>query len=188
MKVITLQGSARKKGNTAKVLGWVEEELTRLGHDVESIYLHSKTLNGCMGCAKCKETPDHVGCVQKDDIPEILGKLIKADLVVFSSPLYFWGVTAQLKAVIDRTYSLYTHYHEPNHASLLEGQRQALLVTGGGPWENNAQETFTAFERIQKPHKAVNAGHLYIGGCTRPSELGEEVRNQAVEFANLITA
>ncbi|MCG8564517.1 MAG: flavodoxin family protein [Desulfobacterales bacterium] len=188
MKVVALQGSARKKGNTAKVLGWVEEELTRLGHDVESIYLHGKTLNGCMGCAKCKETPDDVGCIQKDDVPEILGKLVKADLVIFSSPLYFWGVTAQLKAVIDRTYSLYTRYHEPNHSSLLEGQRQALLITGGGPWENNAQEAFTAFERIQKPHKAVNAGHLYVGKCTIPADLGEDARNQALEFANLITA
>lgn len=188
MKVLTLLGSARKKGNTATVLGWVEDELTRLGHEVESLYLHTKELKGCMGCAKCKETPDAVGCIQKDDVPEILEKMIQADLVLFSSPLYFWGVTAQLKAVIDRTYSLYTKYHEPNHASLVEGQRQALLVTGGGPWDNNAQETFTAFERVQKPHKAVNAGHLYIGGCKTPADLGDDARTQAIEFANLITA
>ena len=186
MKVLCLQGSARKKGNTAHVLGWVEEEIARLGHEVETIYLSNKNLNGCKGCAACKEKPDEVGCTQKDDIPEILGKMVNAQAVVFASPLYFWGVTAQLKAIIDRSYSLYTRYHDPNHASLVEGQRQALLVTGGGGWDNNAAETFTAFSRIQKPHKAVHAGELYVGGCTTPGALGEAEKTRAIEFARKI--
>lgn len=188
MKILTLQGSARKKGNTARVLGWVNEELVRLGHDVESIYLNDKDLKGCTGCAACKNTPDEVGCVQKDDIPEILGKMVHADAVVFSSPLYFWGVTAQLKAVIDRTYSLYTRFHEPGHASLIEGQRHALLMTGGGPWDNNAEAAFTAFARMQKPHKTIHAGELYIGGCTTPAALGEDVQARAREFAGKLAA
>lgn len=187
MKILCLQGSARTKGNTAHVLGWVKEELTRLGHQVETVHLGKKNLNGCMGCAACKDRPDQVGCRQKDDIPEILGKMVAARAVVFASPLYFWGVTAQLKAVIDRTYSLYTRYHAPGHASLVEGQRQALLVTGGGPWDNNAGEAFTAFSRIQKPHRAIHAGELYVGNCTTPAALGQGVKQQAVEFAhNLI--
>lgn len=186
MKVLCLQGSARKKGNTARVLGWVEETLAGLGHEVESVYLSDKNLNGCFGCAKCKDRSDEVGCVQKDDISEILGKMVGAQAVVFASPLYFWGVSAQLKAVIDRTYSLYTRYHEPNHASLVEGQRQALLITGGGPRANNAEETFTAFSRIQKPHKSVLAGELFIGGCTTPANMGEEVKAKAVAFAQTL--
>jgi len=109
MKITILQGSARKKGNTARVLTWVEEELIDLGHDVDSIYLHSKNLKGCLGCGKCKEKPDTIGCVQRDDVPEILGKMINSQLVIFSSPLYFWGFSAQIKAIIDRTYGLYTN-------------------------------------------------------------------------------
>ncbi|MBA3011361.1 MAG: flavodoxin family protein [Proteobacteria bacterium] len=182
MNVVLLQGSARKKGNTAKALGWVEEELLSLGHGVESIYLNSKNLNGCLGCAKCKEHPDEVGCIQTDDIPDILGKMVSAQAVVFASPLYFWGVTSQLKAFIDRTYSLYTNYHQPGHASLVAGQRQALLVTGAGPWENNAEAAFTAFGRIQKPHKAINAGELFIGHCTTPGDMDEKIREQVLTF------
>jgi len=188
MNIVLLQGSARKKGNTAKVLGWVEEELSTLGHEVESIYLASKNLKGCLGCGKCKEKPDEVGCVQKDDIPDILGKMVNAQAVVFASPLYFWGITAQLKAVIDRTYSIYTNYHQPGHASLLEGQRQALLVTGAGPWENNAEAAFTAFSRIQNPHKAINAGELFIGNCTSPGDMDEKIKHQALEFARKFVA
>jgi multimeric flavodoxin WrbA len=187
MKILTLLGSARKKGNTATLLGWVEEELRSQGHEVTSIYLHGKNLNGCMGCGKCKEVPDDVGCVQKDDVPEILDLMVAADLVVFASPLYFWGVSAQLKAVIDRTYSLYTRFHEPDHASLLEGRRQALLVTGAGGWENNAEAAFTAFGRMQKPHKTIHSGTLYIGKCTIPADMDASVREQAAAFARQIT-
>ncbi len=192
MKIVLLQGSARKKGNTAQALEWVQQELNTLGHDVESIYLSNKNLNGCLGCAKCKDKPKdakgEIGCIQKDDIPEILGKMVDAQTVVFASPLYFWGVNAQLKAVIDRTYSLYTGYHQPDHTSLVEGQRQALLVTGAGPWDNNAEATFTAFSRIQNPHKSNHVGELFLGGCTTPADMDENVKNQAIEFARKIVA
>lgn len=188
MNIILLQGGARKKGNTAKVLGWIEEELLTLGHKVETIYLSNKRLNGCLGCARCKKHPDEIACVQKDDMPEILEKLIDAHVVVFSSPLYFWGVNAQLKAVIDRTYSLYTQYHQPDHASLVKGQRQALLVTGGGGWDNNAEETFKAFSRLQKPHMSVHPTELYVGGCTTPDKLDGIVKDQAIEFAQTMVS
>ncbi len=188
MKVIILQGSARKEGNTAKVLGWVEKELTNMGHEVDSVYLHSKNLKGCMGCGKCKEKTDKIGCVQKDDMPDILEQMINSKLVIFSSPLYFWGVSAQLKAVIDRTYSLYTNANLPNHASLVDGQRQALITTGAGPYENNAEGMVTAFGRMQKYHKAINVGELFIGSCTTPDALGDSVQQQAVEFAKKIVS
>lgn len=200
MKIIALQGSPRKKGNTATILGWVADELKSLGHEVESIYLSSKNINGCLACGKCKgqnksraassgkEISDAIGCVQEDYAPVILEKMVSAQLVIFASPLYFWGFTAQLKALIDRTYSLYTNFHLPDHASLVEGQRQALLMTGGGPYENNAEAAFTAFNRIQNPHKAINAGELFIGRCSTPEMLDSSVRDQAIQFARTVTA
>lgn len=186
MKVLTLQGGARKKGNTATVLGWVEEELVSMGHEVSSVYLQNKEIKGCLACGKCKETMEIVGCIQKDDASEILDQMVAADLVVFSSPLYFWGIAGPLKSLIDRTYSFYVDYHRPGHASLVEGQRQALLVTGAGAWENNAEATFTAFERLQKPHRAILGGNLYVGKCTTAENLDESVKNRAISFAKEI--
>ncbi|WP_457551179.1 flavodoxin family protein [Desulfobacula sp.] len=188
MKVVTLQGSPRKKGNTAKVLGWVEDELKALGHEVTSIYLNSKNIKGCLACGKCKEEPEKIGCVQKDDAPKILEKMVDVQLVIYASPLYFWGFTAQIKALIDRTYSLYTNYHEPNHASLVDGLRQALLVTGAGPFENNAEGVFTAFDRMQAPHKAIKAGELFIGKCTTADQMDESIKDKALEFAHKIVS
>jgi multimeric flavodoxin WrbA len=188
VKIVTLQGSPRKNGNTAKVLFWIEEELVTLGHDIECVLLNTKNLKGCLACGKCKEKPDTVGCIQTDDIPEILKKMTKAELVLFASPLYFWGVTAQLKNVIDRTYSFYVDYHKPGHFSLVDGKRQALLVTGAGPYDNNAEAAFTAFGRLQRPHKALNAGELYIGSCSTPDALGDSVKRKAVDFARKIVS
>lgn len=183
MKILCLQGSARKNGHTAKILGWVEEDLKEMGHEVESVYLNDKDLNGCIACAKCKEKPDEIGCVIKDDIPEILERMVESDAVVFASPLYFWGPSAQLKTVIDRTYSLYVNYHQPDHDSLIKDQRHGFLVTGGGPYENNAAETFTAFSRMKKPHMTNHTATLFMGGCKNPDNLGDEARQKAAEFA-----
>ncbi len=97
MNSLTLLGSARKKGNTATALGWVEDALTSMGHKVVRVYLHGKELNGCMGCGQCKQVTDTPGCVQKDDIPDILEQMVAADLILFASPLYFWGRAPRLR-------------------------------------------------------------------------------------------
>ncbi len=188
MKVVTLLGSAKKKGNTATALGWVEDELKSMGHDVESIYLNSKTINGCLGCAKCKEKPDEIGCIQNDDAAAILEKIIDADLTIYTTPLYFWGVTSQLKSIIDRSWSLVTNYHQPNHASLIEGKRQALLVTGGGEYDNNAEPVFIAFDKLIKFYKGHKIGELFLGSCKTPDTMDDAKREKAIAFAKKIVA
>lgn len=188
MKVITLLGSARKKGNTATVLGWVEEELEAAGHTVERIYLNGKTIKGCLGCAKCRDYPDEIACVQKDDAEEIMEKMIAADAALYASPLYFWGFTAQIKSLIDRGYALVTNYHQPDQTSLMKGKRVGLLATGGGPYEKNAEGMFSAFDRIAGFLMAEKAGELYVGGCTVPDKLPGDVKESAKGLArSLVT-
>ena len=183
MQITTLLGSARKKGNTATVLGWVEEELKSLGHDLERIYLNNKSIGGCLGCAKCRENSAEIACVQKDDAIEIMEKMISSGAVLFASPIYFWGFSAQIKALIDRGYALVTNYHRPGHTSLLEGKSIGLLVTGADAFEENAEGMFTAFYRIVDFLLAKKSGELYVGECSVPAELSEEVRHKASDLA-----
>lgn len=184
MKVLTLLGSPRKKGNTARILGWAEEELSALGHEVERVALGDKEIKGCLGCAKCKETPQAIACVQKDDAEGILEKMIRADLTLFTSPAYFWGFSAQMKALMDRSWSLVTGFHTPEHASLVAGRKHALLVTGGGPYDNNVEPLFTAFGRLVNFYKSVNAGELFVGGCAMDGQLPDDARQRAVAWAS----
>ena len=183
MRITTLLGSAKKKGNTATVLGWVEEELKSLGHDAERVYLHNKSIRGCLGCAKCRENPDEIACVQTDDAIDIMEQMIASEVVLFASPIYFWGFSAQIKALIDRGYSLVTNYHKPGHTSLMAGKRIGLLVTGADPYEDNAEGMFTTFDRIVDFLLARKSGELYVGECSVPSELSEEVKDKALELA-----
>jgi len=188
MRITTLLGSAKKKGNTATVLGWVEKELETLGHSVERIYLHNKTIGGCMGCAKCRQTPEAIACVQKDDAEAILERMIASEAALYASPVYFWEFTSQIKRLIDRSYALVTNYHQPGHTSLMANKRIGLLVTGGGPYENNAEGLFTAFDRIAAFLLAEKKGELYVGGCSAPAELSESVREQAMGLARSLVS
>ncbi len=183
MRVVTLLGSAKKKGNTATVLGWIENELGSLGHEVKQIYLNNKSIKGCLGCCKCQENPDEIACVQIDDAVNIMAQMISSDAVIFASPIYFWGFSAQIKALIDRGFSLVTNYHEPGHTSLMEGKRIGLLVTGADAYLENAEGMFTAFDRIVDFLLAKKSGELYVGECDQPAEIPGEVRYKAVELA-----
>jgi multimeric flavodoxin WrbA len=184
MNVLSLLGSARKKGNTATVLGWVEEELQEQGHRVERMNLASKNINGCLGCEQCKQAPKTPGCVQKDDALPIIERMVASDAVVYASPLYYWGFSAQIKALIDRCYCLYRGvYGTPGHSSFVEGQRQALVVTAADPYKNNAEFIVTSFQRMLGYNKAQSVGELVVCNCTTPEELGEEIRERARKFA-----
>lgn len=183
MKFTTLLGSARKKGNTAKVLGWIEEELVNEGHEVNRITLDDKAIHCCLACAKCKENPDAIDCVQKDDAIEIMEQMIAGDGVVFASPLYFWGFSAQIKALIDRSYSLVTQYHQPGHTSLMQGKRIGLLVTGAGVYENNAEGVFTAFDRLSDFYLAGKSDKLFVGQCTTADQMPADAKRKAVVMA-----
>ena len=186
MQITTLLGSPKKKGNTATVLGWVEEELKSLGHDVERIYLNNKSIGGCLGCAKCRENPAEIACVQNDDAIEIFKHMIASEAVVFASPIYFWSFPAQIKVLIDRSYCLVANYHKPDHTSLLEGKRLGLLVTGADPFDENAEGMFTAFDRIVDYYLARKSGELYVGACSAPAELSEKVKKNAFELAQAL--
>lgn len=178
MIVTTLLGSARKKGNTATVLGWVEKELMSMGHDVKQIYLNGEDIYGCLGCCVCHKYPDEIACVQKDDAIDILEQMISSDVILFASPIYFWGFTAQIKALMDRSYSLVTDYQTPEHNSLIKGKRTGLLVTGGDSYENNAEGMFAAYEKFVDFLCAEKSGELYVS-----TELSEGVRSKACALA-----
>ena len=184
MNILSIFGSPREKGNTAKVLSWVEDELKALGHEIERINLSSKKINGCLGCLKCKDNLNEPGCIQKDDGNLIIDKMVSSDVVIYASPLYYWGFSAQMKAFIDRCHCLYRGVcGSAEHTSFVEDQRQALIVTAADPFENNAELIQTTFQRILVYDKARSAGELFVCNCTTPDKLGEEIKLQAINFA-----
>ena len=143
---------------------------------------------GVPGCAKWRENPDEIACVQKDDAIGIMEQMITSDVVLYASPIYFWGFTSQIKSLVDRGYSLVTNYHKPGHASLMKGKRLGLLVTGGSAYAQNAEGMFTAFDRIVDFFIARKTGELFVGECTMPAELSTDIKEKAVGLARSLVS
>ena len=185
MKITSVLGSPRpKKGNTAKVLGWVEEELRAKGHNVDRINIIDKKVNGCKECYTCQGIPDEPGCPQKDDAKEIFEQIIASDIILMASPLFCWGFSSQIKPLIDRYFCLVTGYGTPKWKSLIEGKRAGLLVTCAGPIEENADLIVQMYQRLMEYAKIGTAESLVIPFTTTPEAMGDEIKGQAVKFAH----
>ena len=99
MKIIIVMGSPNRKGSTAILVDHFVKGASEAGHACEVIDVCHMNIYACTGCVRCGcEGP----CVQKDDVEIIHAKLLKCDMVVFATPLYDYGMSAQLKAVVDR--------------------------------------------------------------------------------------
>lgn len=107
-KVLIISSSPRKGGNSDTLCDKFAQGAKDAGNEVEKISLREKKINYCTGCGLCN-TNDYSGCSQKDDMPEILEKMIEADVIVFATPVYFYTMCGQLKTFIDRFCSRYTH-------------------------------------------------------------------------------
>jgi len=109
-KIIIISGSPRKQGNTAILIDWLIESLNSENNDYAVERAHAVDLEdkarGCTACRLCQQAPDY-GCVIKDDVSELLNKIIHADVIIMATPLYFFSASAQLKSIMDRMFSLY---------------------------------------------------------------------------------
>lgn len=105
-KVLILSGSPRKGGNSDVLCDEFMRGALAAGNEVEKIRVADKKIAPCVGCYYCN---NHGGrCALNDDMSEILQKIIDCDVLVLSSPVYFYSICAQLKAVIDRTVARWT--------------------------------------------------------------------------------
>lgn len=102
MKVVAFNGSARKGGNTAKLLNTALEELSLQGIDTELVELSGQPISGCIACYQCFKNKDSRCAVEKDIINDCLAKMIAADGILLGSPTYFADVSAGMKALIER--------------------------------------------------------------------------------------
>ena len=106
LKLLAIVGSPRLKGNTNYLVDQALEEASRLGAEIEKLVLSQYKLNPCLGHDDCAS---YNLCLQKDDAAWILDRFCEADGVILATPVYYYNVSAQMKAFIDRNYFLYTH-------------------------------------------------------------------------------
>ena len=183
MHIVSLLASPHHDGNTATVLGWVEDSLRNHGHRTTRIHLADKTIAPCRGCYACAESPDEPGCIIQDDAAPVFEQMVAADAILFATPLYMWSVAASLKLLIDRSLCLARGYATPDHRSFVEGKPGCLLVTCASGIENNADAVQLSFPRFTDYLKLVNKGVFVFPHCTTPDRLPNTHGKKAHEIS-----
>ncbi|MBQ8933159.1 MAG: flavodoxin family protein [Eubacterium sp.] len=122
MKIAVLNGSP-KIGNTAAMVAAFEEGAKAAGHEVEVLHVGKMKIAGCLGCEYC-HTKGEGKCIQKDDMEKVMPAYLDCDMVVYASPIYYFGMTAQLHAAIQRVYCI----GKPAKAT-----KAALLLSSASP-------------------------------------------------------
>jgi multimeric flavodoxin WrbA len=139
MKVIAFNASPRKNGNTQSIIEAVLKGAKTKGAETRLVNLNELNIKGCQGCEACKK--DLGTCFQKDDLSPLLNEMAGCDAIVLGTPVYYYQVSAQLKALIDRLYCFINFELDPDTWEVKEirafpAGKKFVVITSRGDLED----------------------------------------------------
>ena len=177
MNILILSGSPRNNGNTDLLVEAFAKGASEK-HHVEVVSVHNYKVNPCMGCNACF-TSEGNACVQKDDMPLIYEKLANADMLVIASPVYFYGLSAQLKAFIDRC-------HNPIRDTF-HIRKAALLLVGAASLPELFDSILTQYQLCLNFFHIEDAGHVLVRGAKEKGSLrGSKAMEEAESLGRTV--
>lgn len=155
LKILAISGSPRSESNTDRIIKAILEGAGDAGHSSEFIKLNELNLMPCQACNDCRKEAGN-RCHLDDDGTSILRKTEECDVLVFGSPIYMGGISAQAKAYIDRWYS----FKDKNRISELEGDRRVIGVYAQGARDGTYHRLFESIERLFNSNNFAYLGTL----------------------------
>jgi multimeric flavodoxin WrbA len=147
MKVIAINGSPNKEGNTFHALNMVGNELKASGIEFEVLHIGHKMLHGCIACGKCALNKDEKCSITADDLNQWIPRIKEADGLVFGSPVYYSGIPGTMKSFLDRLF-----FVSGSNGGLLRQKVAAAVVavrrTGGSATFDSLNHYLTYSEMI----------------------------------------
>jgi multimeric flavodoxin WrbA len=182
-KVLIINGSPKKNGNTSILISAFNKGAKSKGASVEVINaaFFKNKVNGCNGCRACQKTKEFA-CVIDDDASKVIKKMTKADVIVFATPLYFYGATAQLKVIIDRMFSLYHWDNETDEMdAVLAGKGMVLIASA---YEDIGLKELEAPFRLTADYTGIKFRSLLIPNAGESGDLkgNKGILKKAEEF------
>lgn len=162
MKVLAISCSGKKNGNSEKLAAAFCEGVQQAGHEVRCLRLSELDVHWCRGCNACVQTDR---CVQDDGMREIYSAFGEADAIAFAAPLYFWGMPAQMKAILDRVYAL---GHDNEKGYFAYPRKKCALIASAADTERHfwVFESFTQYwQRYVNYMRWEDLGTLLVGSC-----------------------
>jgi len=182
MKILGVLGSPRIGGNSDILLDRALAGAKEAGAEVEKIVLCQKKISGCLDCQKCNETGV---CAVKDDMLEIHGKILEADGILHSVPVYFWTMTAQMKAYLDRWCAFFDaewKWHQ-QYYSKMKGKRIGVITVCGDPNVNTADPIVHSFKNTTEFTKMKWIGAVMASaGAKGEIAKDEKAKKEAYEL------
>ena len=154
MKILVLNGSPRPHGDTAGMVAAFKEAAEQAGHEVAALDVCRMNIKGCLAC-ECCHGKGHGTCAQKDDMLRIYDLLADANMLVLASPIYYHGISGQLKCAIDRFYSALYQQDKINY--LVLGDLCPHLHIHLVPKYEGGKSWGTIFEMMPEPPKFLSA-------------------------------
>ena len=158
-KICILNGSPRPAGNTKALIAQFTKGTEAAGNEVVCFDLQQMNIRGCLGCCNGGKDPASP-CVQKDDMEKIYPVYEEAQVVVLASPMYYWGVSGQLKCAFDRLFAvaeLTPDYENPKKDCV-------LLMAAEGDTEDNFAPVRAFYEGLVSHLGWNDLGIVYAGG------------------------
>ena len=177
MKILGIMGSPRVGGNSDILLDEALAGAKNAGAEVEKIILDKKKISGCKDCKKCNETGI---CVIKDDMLEIHKKILDADAIIHSAPVYFWSMTSQMKAYLDRWCAFFDAQWnwQKNCYPRMKGKRIGLITVCGDPNVHTADPIVRVFKSTAELTKLSWLGAVMTSASDKGEILKDETAKQ----------
>lgn len=166
LKVLIISSSPRKGGNSETLARAFAQGLNAAEHTVNMISVGRMSIGPCLACEQCYTEPD-APCVQKDDFWKVFPMFLAADMVVFVSPLYFFNMTAQLKAVLDRLYP----FCKGTGPSSIALKKTALLMTGQSDDLKDYMPAIDSYKLSADYLKWQDQGIFIASGVTKKDDI-----------------
>ena len=177
MNILILSGSPRKGGNTDLLVEAFVKGASQK-HHVEVVSVRDYKVNPCMGCNACFRNESYP-CAQKDDMPLSYEKMAVADMLVIASPVYFYGLSAQLKAVIDRC-------HNPIRDTF-RIKKTAILLVGAASLPELFDSILIQYQLCLKFFRLEDIGHILVRGVKDKGDIEKtEALNKAYKLGKNI--
>lgn len=185
MKVVCLLGSPREDGNSATIAKRFCTTAEKFGAQVKTYVLNTMEFRGCQGCFLCKTKLDR--CALNDDLTEVLDAIRETDVLVMASAVYYWDVTSQTKAFLDRTFSYLVpdFITNPNPSRLPSGKKFVFILAQGNPDESKFTDITPKFDYFFERYGFDKRHFIRACGVRDPGEVvnQEEVMRLAQETA-----
>lgn len=163
-RILAIVGSPRRDGNTNILVSQMAEGASGIGAIVDTILLGDLQINECDGCHRCWQGKD---CSKNDDMCEVYPKIIQSDVIIFGTPVYWYGPSGLMKMFVDR----FVYFNCPENRAKIRGKKAVIAVVFEEENPKTARLVVEFFEKSLAYLEMELIGKVIVPGVSRKGDV-----------------